>query len=112
MIKEYDHLEFENLRDLFAHGLVILSMVASLFIFGMVFVSDHDREIYALSDRADNLSAQVYSAYSEHQKNYLSQQARLLRPPLIYDRPMVSFQHSNDQFYEILDQLENLFWLR
>ncbi len=192
MMKEYNQQALGNWHDLVAHSLLFLSMIAGLYIVGIIFISDHrpqihalsdctdelsaqvssmtyslpgcvvdfsaqvysdfqagiyafsagaadlssnivsgarnfsnyseslaagfsheiDSQIYAFSSSADVLSAQIYSAYSEHQKNYLAEQPRLLRPPLVYDRPFARFHYSDDQMNKLLDRLKNVPWSR
>ncbi|MBI3046193.1 MAG: hypothetical protein HYY86_01440 [Candidatus Harrisonbacteria bacterium] len=106
-MKKISHLKFDGLHELFANGLVFLSMAASLFLVGIVFISDHGPQIAAFSARANNLSAQIYSVYSGYQNSRPEKQPKLIRPPLRYPDGQLK-----DQLNKFLDQLEELANLR
>lgn len=95
-MEKNNRLKFDEVHELVANGLVFLSLTASLFLFGIVFVSDHELEIAVVSAGANNLLAQAQPAQSL----------------LGYARPPVKFDYSDDQLRDqlnkFLSQLEEM----
>lgn len=65
-MKKGNYPNLDNFHELFANVLVFLSLGISLFLFGIVFVSDHEAQIAAQSH---NLLAQASSIYLSASRN-------------------------------------------